>query len=396
MLLKNCKYIITQNNKRQVLQNKDLLIEGSTIKKIGKIQGKGIDCSKKIVMPGLINTHTHLGMHSLKGMKDDVELFDWLKWISKEEAKLTPKKVKENTILGINEAVKFGTTTIYDSYKNAEGRAEAFEKSGVRGVISSTTKDEKTFKKSVAFLKSMKSNLVRGAIAVHSIYDCPEEIIQKTIEYSNKEKILRRVHIGETRKERADILAKKGKLAIEYLDSLGFLAENSLLVHCIWITKGEIKRIAKTGTKVSHNPVSNMKLASGGVMPLVEMLQENITVGLGTDSVASNNNLDLFEEMKTAALLHKHHKWDAGAVTAQQILDMATINGAKCLGIEKIGSLEEGMNADIITLNLSENLMPVNNIISAIVYSANGFNVSDSIINGKQILENGLFINKRS
>jgi len=393
MLLKNCRYIVTQNKNRTILQNYDVLIDGNRILKVGKNLNAGakIDCSKKIVMPGLVNTHTHLGMHSLRGMNDESELFEWLKSLKEQEQKMGAKKVKENTAAGLIEAVRFGTTTIYDSYKFPNERTEEFEKLGVRGVISSTVKDKKSLQQSQEFLKSNKAKLVKGAIAANSIYSCEEEILQKVVEYSDKHSILRRIHVGETRSERFDTFKKTGKLAIEYLDSLGFLSSNSLLVHCIWITKGEIKRIANANAKVAHNPVSNMKLASGGVMPLVEMLREHISVGLGTDGVASNNNLDMFEEMKMCALLHKHHKWDPKAISAQKVLDMATIDGAQCLGFGEIGSIEQGKLADIITLEIGANMTPVNDVVSNIVYAANGFNTSDVIIDGKTIMQNRQF-----
>ena len=396
MLLKNCRYIITQDAKRRVLENADVLIEGDEISGVGKglKAGRGvdaIDCSSKIVMPGLVNTHTHLGMHSLRGACDDLELFGWLAELEPLEKKLTPKMVKENTLAGLREAVRTGTTTIYDSYKFPEARLEAFHEMGVRGMISSTVRDEKGLAESEKFLSGLKSGLVTGAIAANSVYACDEEVLRKAVEYSDAKGLLRRIHVGETHKERFDTMQRTGKLAIEYLDSVGFLSERALLVHCIWITKGEIRRIAKAGAKVAHNPVSNMKLASGGVMPLTEMLAEKIIVGLGTDGVASNNNLDMFEEMKVAALLHRHHKWDANAVSAQQMLDMATINGAWCLGMEGIGSIEAGKKADIITLGISENMGPMNDAVSNIVFAANGLNVGDVIIDGKIILEDGKF-----
>lgn len=396
MLLKNCRFLVTQDEKRRVLQNFDVLVEGNRIAKIGKAMSDGrgeetIDCSQKIVMPGLVNAHTHLGMHSLRGSCDEKELFEWLAELEPLEKKLTAKQVKENTLSGLKEAIRFGTTTIYDSYKFPQERLEAFEEMGMRGLISSTITDEKSFRAGTSFLSGLKSKLVKGAIAPNSIYKCDEETLRKCIEFSEENKVLRRIHVGETRKERFDVLQKKGKLAIEYLESIGFLGEKALLVHCIWVTKGEIRKISRAGAKVAHNPVSNMKLSAGGVMPLVEMLEEKVVVGLGTDSVASNNNLDLFEEMKIAGLLHRHHKWDANAVTAQQVLDMATVQGAKALGLEQMGAIEEGNYADIITLDIEGNLLPMNDVVSNIVFAAQGMNVNDVIIDGKVLLRGKLF-----
>jgi len=397
MLLRNCRYILTQDKGRRIFENRDVQTEGNTIAKIAKgisaQRGEEIiDCTRKIVMPGLVNTHTHLGMHSLRGKSDDKELFEWLKELEGEERETGAKKVRENTIAGMREAVRFGTTTIYDSYKYPQERAEEFEKGKVRAVVSSTVYDEKTLQHSKAFLNGLNGKIVRGAIAANSVYNCDEKILQQVADYSNEKGILRRIHVGETRKERFEILKKSGKLAIEYLESAGFLGENCLLVHCIWITKGEIAKIAMHKAKVSHNPVSNMKLASGGVMPLPEMHAQKVVVGLGTDSVASNNNLDMFEEMKMCALLHRHHKWDPAILGSQQVLDMATINGAKCLGIEGIGSIEEGKKADIIALNMDENLLPVNDLVSNIVFAAQGLNVNDVVIDGKQALKDREFI----
>ncbi len=394
MLLKNCRFLITQDATREILENVDVLVEGNIIKKIGRNLGKAgkndIDCSRKIVMPGLVNTHTHLGMHSLRVLCDDAELHDWLDIVTTAERKLTDKEVLANTEAGLKEAIRFGTTCIYDSYRLAEERARIFEKLGMRGCLSSTIKEKKDIPIAERFIKRLKEKrgLVKPVVAAHAIFSTDEKILKAVIALSEKYSILRRLHVGETRKERFDIQQKTGKLPIEYLDSIGFLDEKTLLVHCIWITKGEIRLMAKSGTKVSHNPISNMKLASGGVMPLVEMMQEGVVVGLGTDSVVSNNNLDLFEELKVTPLLHKQHRWDPKVITPQDVLDMATINGARCLGFDDVGSIEAGKKADIITIDLAPHLMPVTtkNIVSNIVYSANGNDVCDSVIDGKMVM----------
>jgi len=394
MLLKNCRFLITQDAKRDILENVDVLIEDDRIKAIGrnlgKLDKKHIDCSKKIVMPGLVNTHTHLGMHSLRGLCDDAELHDWLDVVYREEKKLSDKQVLENTEAGLREAIRFGTTCVYDSYRLAEARARLFQKLGVRGCLSSTIREKKDILVAERFIKQLKEKrgLVKPVVAAHAIFSTDEEILKAVIALSEKYTILRRLHVGETRKERFDIQQKTGKLPIEYLNSIGFLDEKTLLVHCIWITKGEIRLIAKSRTKVSHNPISNMKLASGGVMPLVEMMQEGVVVGLGTDSVVSNNNLDLFEELKVTPLLHKQHRWDPKVITPQEVLDMATINGARCLGFDDIGSIEPGKKADIITIDLAPHLLPATtkNIVSNIVYSANGNDVCDSVVDGKMVM----------
>lgn len=399
MLLKNCRFLITQNATRDILEHVDVLIEDCVIKKVGKNLGKAgkeyIDCSRKIVMPGLVNTHTHLGMHSLRGLCDDAELHDWLGIVYKEEKKLSDKQILENTEAGLREAIRFGATCIYDSYRLAEERATIFEKLGVRGCLSSTIRERKDIQIASRFVKQMlhaqagKQGMIKPIVAAHAIFSTDEEILREVIALSEKYNVMRRLHIGETRKERFDVQRQTGKLPIEYLDSIGFLDEKALLVHCIWITKGEIRLIAKSGTKVSHNPISNMKLASGGVMPLVEMMREGVTVGLGTDSVVSNNNLDLFEELKVTPLLHKQHRWDPKVITSQEVLDMATIQGARCLGFSDVGSIDAGKKADIITIDLAPHLLPATtkNVVSNIVYSANGNDVADSVIDGKVVMK---------
>lgn len=395
MLLKNCAYLVTQDPRRRILKGYSVKIEDDTITKVSRVMRatrgeEVIDCSDKVVMPGLINTHTHLGMHSLRGICDDEELFDWLNIVVKEEKKLKPKQVIENTRDGLRESIRFGTTSLYDSYKFADERLDLFTKMGMRGLISSTIRGKKDVKISEAFIKKTlgkKKGLIKPVVAAHSIFSVNEDILEDVIDLSEEYDILRRLHIGETRKERFMNLEKTGKLPIHYLDSIGFLGPLALLVHCIWITKGEVRLIGKTGTKVSHNPMSNMKLASGGVMPLIEMHEQNIAVGIGTDSVVSNNNLDMFEELKTVGLLHKFHRWDPRVLPAQRILDMATLDGARSLGLD-VGSIEKGKKADIITIDLCRHMLPVRNVISNIVYSANGCDVNDTIINGKVRMRN--------
>jgi len=376
MILKNCAYLITQNKKREILKHIDVLVEGDKILKIGKnLKGTPVlDCSTKIVMPGLINTHSHLGMHSLKGICDDKELNDWLAAIRTAEQKLTKKQVFDNTTSGAREALRFGTTTMFDTFGNyPEECVRTHKKSGMRIFFGSRTANEK-------FLHE-KTALFTPAIATHSIYDATEKEIMTNSALAKEHGLLNRIHLAETRKERFDSKLTKNKLPLQYLYDIGFLDEKTVLIHTIWVTKGEMDLIAKTGAKVVHCPISNMKLASGGTMDLTELHKRGIVVGLGTDSVASNNNLDLFEEMKIVGLLQKYHRWDPTVAPVQKILDMATIDGARVLDMDgQIGSIEVGKKADIITLDIAEHMLPINDVISNIVYCANGNDVSDVII----------------
>ncbi len=225
-------------------------------------------------------------------------------------------------------------------------------------------------------------------IGAHSIYGCTKETLTKIGEFAAQHDLPVAIHLSETRKERSDCIATNGILPTEYIEGIGFLTPRTLLVHCVWLTKREIAIIKRSGASTVHCPVSNMKLASGGVMPLPELTAAGVTIGLGTDSTVSNNNLDMFEEMKTSGLLHKHHRWDARAAPVQKIIDMATIDGARCLGLDKeIGSIEIGKRADIITIDLqAAHMQPVRNILSNIIYAASGADVSDVIVDGNILL----------
>jgi len=389
MILKNCRYIITQNSARKILENQDILIEDNKIKQIGHdLTGEPvIDCSNKIVMPGLVNTHTHLGMHSLKGMCDDKTLFNWLDKVSAEEKKLTEEQILENTQSGIIECIRNGTTCVYDSYKFAVQRIKIFEKLGMRGLVSSTVTKFKHLKHVNHLIENCKSDMIRPVVAAHSPYRCDEELLRQISAIADKHNLMKRIHIAETRKERDDTISQKGNSSIKYLDTIGFLDKRTLLVHATFVDSEEISLIAHKSASVSHNPISNMKLGSGGVAPVVEMMQKGVTVGLGTDSVVSNNDLDMFEELKITALIHKHNSADPKAMTYQMVLDMGTIDGAKALSIDNLGSIEPGMLADIITLEIAPSLLPMNNVVSNIVYCANGSHVCDSIINGKLVMQ---------
>jgi 5-methylthioadenosine/S-adenosylhomocysteine deaminase len=226
---------------------------------------------------------------------------------------------------------------------------------------------------------------ITQGLGPHSIYGCEEETLKAVRKHATENGLLIHIHVCETRQERVDCLAKTGLLPVHYLDSIGFLGPDVLIAHGVWITKGELDVLARHDVKVVHCPQSNMKLAGGGVLPLKEMQERNLTVCLGTDSTASNNSLDMFREMHVAALLHKHHYWDATIAPAQAVLDMATRNGASALRIDA-GQIAIGKLADIITLDARAiNLQPLakERIVSHLVYAAHGGNVREVIVGGK-------------
>mgnify|MGYP001565132088 CR=1 FL=1 len=393
MLIKNCSYVVTQNKERRILRDVDILIEDSVIKQIGPdLRGSPIlDGTNKVFLPGLINTHTHIGMHLLRGICDDEELDTWLEKVTNAEAKLSFEEIKHSAQIAIQEMLTSGTTTFAEMYWPINPIIEAVRESLIRAVLIPTyaqtlphiqTNTERDFTNIQEICKNIPR--ITLGIGCHSVYSCSKEFITELKTIAKNNQILFAIHIAETRKERVECLEKHKFLPIEFLESLNILDAKTLLIHAIWITKSEIRTLAKHAAMISHNPISNLKLASGGVMPLPEMLEAGIVVGLGTDSVASNNSMDLFEEMKITGLIHKHHRWDPKTAPVQTILDMATINGARCLGLDhEIGSIEVGKKADIISIRLDKpQMQPLNNILSNIVYAINGGMITDVIVDG--------------
>lgn len=399
MLLKNCRFVVTQNKNRDILQHVDIEIEKDKIKKIGKnlqIKNAGkkteiIDCSNKIVMPGLINTHTHIGMHSLRGICDDEELPAWLDKVVAAEKKFTAKQIQENATHACEEMLLSGTTTFVEMYTPLEPILQAVKKYPIRAILCPVIYGflgdvKKQLAAAKKLIDGFSHPLITLGLGGHSLYTCDKETLIAIKNFAKEKKLLTPIHLAETRKERFDCFDKYNKLPAEYLADIGYLDKRTLLVHSIWLTKGEVRLIAQQKAAVAHCPVSNMKLSSGGVTPLMEMFDEGIVVGLGTDSVASNNNMDIFKEMMIAGLLHKHHRWDSKTAPVQKLLDMATIEGAQAIGREKeIGSLEKGKKADIITLAIGTGHWPLHekNVLSHLVYATNGNSVEDVLIDGQ-------------
>lgn len=395
--------MVTQNEKREILENVDIEIEKNNIKKIGKhskTKGKAIDCSNKIVMPGLINLHTHIGMHSLRGICDDEELPLWLEKVVAAEKKFTSKQIQQNAEHACKEMLLSGTTTFVEMYTPIDPVIAGVKRYSIRAILCpliygflGNVKEQLASAKKV--IDGFSHPVIRLGLGAHSIYTCDEQTLKDIKYYARRKNILTPIHLAETRKERFDCFDKHKKLPAEYLASLGFLNGKTLLIHSIWLTKGEVRIIAAHKAAVAHCPVSNMKLSSGGVTPLMEMFEEHVVVGLGTDSVASNNSMDMFKEMMICGLLHKQHRWDPKAAPIQKLLDMATIDGAHALDMEKeIGSLEVGKKADIVLLDISENHWPLSkeNVLSHLVYATNGMNVSTVIVDGKVVLKERKFI----
>ncbi len=409
LTLKNCRYVVTQNKNRDILEHTDIRIEGNTITSLTQQFAQSaafndavIDCSRHIVMPGLVNMHTHLAMTFLRGAGEDMELHDWLeKKILPAERRLRDHDVYKWTYHGAVESLKFGTTTVCDFYFFPFSMAKALEDVGIRAFVGSDVQEnamphsasaKESLWLSEQFLDAYKHHeLVMPVAYAHSLYACSDETLRNVKHLAEKYGMHFAIHLAETRFEVDYCKKKYGVFPVEAAANLGLCGKNTILAHCNWITKDEIKLL--NGSCVVHNPISNMKLASGSTLPIPEMSAAGVCLGLGTDSAASNNNLDMFEEMKVAGLLQKFHRWDATALPVQRILDMATVNAGIALR-KPIGIIFEGYLADIIVLEITEHLLPIdkNRVVNHLVYSAKGSDVCVVVINGVIRYANNAFI----
>ena len=381
----------------------DILIEGSLISKVApSITARAeekIDASGKIVLPGLINTHTHAAMTLFRGIGEDAQLHDWLAAVRAVEVKVTPSQIRAGSALASVEMIKSGTTCFNDMYFHMGEVASAVQESGMRAVLGYSMVDMGDEKKRKLELKICEQFIkdwqgkangrITTSVPPHSLYLCSKELLTASHDMSEKYRVPLHIHLSETRKEVFDCLSAHKLRPVPYLDSLGILSHRTVAAHCVWLTREEVKLLASRGASASLNPVSNMKLAGGAVAPLPEMQQFDMNVSLGTDGSASNDSLSMFETMKFLALSVKNARWDATAATAPQILSAATWGGARALGINA-GALSDGKLADIILIDArAPNMAPLHNITANLVYSAHAGNVTDSIINGKVVMREG-------
>jgi len=401
--------VVTQDSGRKVLVA-DVLIEKNKIKGVGKHKASDadqvIDAKGKIVIPGLINLHQHVAMANMRGIADDVTFDKFLERTFAADAKRTEADILEGARLGCAESVLTGTTTLLDFYYSQDIIRKAVEEAGMRGFLGwavldddKTTQKGSPIKNAAKFIDKCKgSKLVKAAIAPQGVYVCSEETMMKARELADRKKTFCTYHLSETRGEVYQHVEKTGKRPVDWLHDIGFLAEGDIAVHVGWITKHEGMYLADAGTSVAHCPTSNLKLAVGGVAPVLELKEYGGTVGLGTDGCASNNSLDMFFEMKICALIHKHSRWNPTVMSAQQVLDMATVEGAKALGMgAKLGSIEAGKLADIAIVDSTRyGMVPTTtkNAVSNLVYSCSGQNVFCTIVDGKIIAYDGQLVGK--
>lgn len=363
-----------------------------------------IDARGGIVMPGLVNAHTHLPMSLFRGLADDLPLSEWLNEhiFPAENRHISPETVRIGTRLSCLEMLMSGTTTCCDGYFYEDEVAEAITETGLRAVAGQGVIDypapgvpdpSRNIEAALEYVTKWqgRSPLVTPSIFCHSPYTCSDETLKNAKQAADRLGVLFQIHVAESEKERVQSIATNGMSPVTYLDSLGILNENTLVVHAVWVDEADLNILARRKVKIVHTPESNMKLASG-VAPVPKMLERGLCVALGTDGCASNNNLDLFGEMDRTAKLHKVISEDPTLMNARQVIRMATIEGANALGMaDGIGSLEPGKQADMIIIDTGKpHLTPMYHPESHLVYAVSGADVSDVFVAGRALMRNYL------
>ncbi len=400
--------VVTMDGEHRVLEGGTVVIHGARIESVlGATEplpdaAQTIDATGHLVIPGLINAHGHAAMTLLRGIADDLALLEWLEsYIFPAEAKnVAPDFVYWGSLLGCVEMAKSGTTTYADMYYFEEEVARATETVGIRGVLGQSVigfpapdyeTPEEALVGAEAFIEKYKNHpLIIPSIAPHALYTTPLDIIEKAHAIARKHGVPFQIHAVEPPQENDQMMERLGKRTIPALDDAGILTPGVILHHAIWLSDEDITRIAGSGASTSHNPQSNMKTASG-LARVPELLAAGIPVGLGTDGPASNNNLDMFEEMDTAAKLHKLVREDPTAMPATTVFHMATIGGAQALGIDdRVGSLEAGKLADIVLIDVrAPELTPLYDVYSHLVYAIKGGHVATVVVGGKLVVRDG-------
>ena len=398
---------ISTMNERGFVKDGAIAVADGKIVYVGKSSGAAdiraetkIDAKGNVAAPGLINCHTHAPMTLFRGIAEDQTLDTWLKeTIWPLEAKLKQEDVYVGALLACLEMIKSGTTCFADMYFHEDMVARAVERSGLRGALAegiieagNKALGEKMLGESVDFVRRFNGyadGRVTALLGPHAVYSCSPELLAKVRRKASELKAGIHVHLAESKEMAEQIEREQGSSEVEILDKIGFLETDVIAAHCIELSNKDIQILSKHRVNVAYNPVANMKLGSG-TPKIKDLIDHSVNVCLGTDGPASNNTLDMFETMKFAALLQKFTYSDPKILPAYEALKMATMNGAKALGLEKsVGSLEVGKKADIVLIDFSKpHLTPLHNVYASMVYSVSGGDVDTVIVDGRILMEN--------
>jgi 5-methylthioadenosine/S-adenosylhomocysteine deaminase len=392
MLIKNVSLL----QSGALLKGRDILIEGSRISKIGRdlkdeTEEETIDGHGKLAIPGLVNSHTHLAMTLFRGYADDMALMPWLtEKIWPLEDKLTKEDIHWGVKLGCLEMIRFGITCYNDMYYFMDESGAATKEMGLRAFLSGVLFDARPELKveAEAFLKDWSGDdLIHPAVGPHAIYTCSEERVHGAQDLAEKYDAMLHIHLSETKDEVEESIKKHGQSPVEYLDSLGLLSNRLVAAHCVWLSEKDITLLARRGVNVAHCPVSNLKLAAG-IAPVVSLQKAGANVCLGADGASSNNNLSLFEEMKTMAIVQKTACRRPDVMLAEEVWKIATENAYKAFGLDM--GLREGALADLSLIDLKKPwFTPETSILSHLIYSMAG-GVDTTIVNGRVLMRNSV------
>ena len=406
ILFKNADILVKEDNFK-VISNAYLAVDGDKISYVGTEKPMGEfdeikDMNGKILMPGLINCHNHCPMVLLRGIGSDLPLQQWLfDTVFPIEDKLTAEEIKAGSELALLEMISGGTVSFSDMYFEPETTIRAVAESGMKANITrpvqsfdpNETPEQSYRMKEAIELYDRYNNTFDGRVlidfCIHAEYTCTETIARAFIEKVNERNGNLHIHLSETKKEHEECIQRYGKTPAEWFDSLGGFDSSTFAAHCVWLSESDMELFRRKGVSVVHNPTSNMKLASG-FAPIQRMLDMGINVALGTDGASSNNNLDMFEEMHIASIIHNGYILDATVMNADTVLNMATANGARVQRRENCGELRVGNKADIIAVSLdSPHMVPALDKKALLTYSAQSSDVCMTMVDGKVLYENG-------
>ena len=398
ILVKNATFLADEVKKGSIFIENDEIVEIIGVNN-SDYADEVIDGEGKVLMPGMINTHSHLSMTLMRGLADDLPLDVWLnQHIWPIESHLEGDHCYAGALLACLEMIKSGTTTANDMYFFMGDVARAVDQAGMRCMIShgmidlgDEEKRKAEYKETIRIIKKCHDaadGRIRVALGPHSPYTCSTELLKWVRAKADEKGLKIHIHVSETQNEVDHVMEYQRKRPFEYLDEIGFLSADVIAAHSVWLSGAEIALIKDKDVKISHNPISNMKLASG-ISPVSAMVDMGVCVSLGTDGAASNNNLDLFQEMKTSALLQKVNTMDPMVLPAEKLIKMATIDGATALGLQdQIGTIEVGKKADLVLVNMkAPHLTPYRHPISHLAYAAEGSDVNTVICNGQILMQ---------